>query len=226
MNIQGLSSATLEKFLVKGWIQSFQDIYHLDQYKEKIIQMEGFGEASYTNLQNSINDSRNTTFTRYLVAMDIPLIGRTISEILNKQFNGNLNAFETAVLQGYDFTQIEGIGDRSNDNLHIWFTNEQNLKLWRELQTEMTFEERKENNTMKSNTIFTGKTIVATGKLEHFTREEINTKILELGAKPGSSVSKKTDFLIAGEKAGSKLSKAQDLGIEVLTEDEFLQMIA
>ena len=79
---------------------------------------------------------------------------------------------------------------------------------------------------IRDRTIFTGKIIVATGKLEHFTRDQINTKILELGAKPSNSVSKKTDYLIAGEKAGSKLSKAQNLGIKILTEDEFLQMIA
>lgn len=226
MNIQGLSSATLEKFLEKGWIKSFQDIYHLNRYKDEIIQMDGFRKASYTKLEKSINDSRNTTFTRYLVAMDIPLIGRTISEILNTHFDSDLNAFETAVLHGYDFTQIEGIGCASNNFLHIWFADERNLKLWRELQTEMTFEERKEQNIMKEKTIFTGKIIVATGKLEHFTRDQINTKILELGAKPSNSVSKKTDYLIAGEKAGSKLSKAQNLGIKILTEDEFLQMIA
>lgn len=90
----------------------------------------------------------------------------------------------------------------------------------------LIFEERKEMNTMMKENVFTGCTIVATGKLAHFTRDEINSKILELGAKAGSSVTKKTDYLICGEKAGSKLAKAQSLGIKILSEDEFLEMIA
>ena len=169
--------------------------------------MDGFGEASYQNLLEAIEASRRTTFVRYLVAMDIPLIGRTISRLLDAHFSGNLDAFEDAARNGYDFTQIEGIGGISNHNIHTWFAEENNLQMWKTLQTEMTFKERKEESTMKKETIFTGKTIVATGKLENFTRDEINTAILELGAKPGSSVSKKTDFLIVGEKAGSKLAK-------------------
>lgn len=226
MNVYGLSSATLEKFLENGWLQSFQDVYHLDHHKEELLKMEGFGEASYQNLMEAIQASRKTTFVRYLVAMDIPLIGRTISQLMDTHFNGSLDAFEDAALNNYDFTQIEGIGSVSNNNIHTWFAEESNLQLWRTLQTEMTFKERKEKNTMKKESIFTGKTIVATGKLENFTRDEINTAILELGAKPGSSVSKKTDFLIAGEKAGSKLAKAQQLGIQILSEAEFLDMIA
>ncbi|WP_347457791.1 BRCT domain-containing protein [Clostridium sp. C105KSO13] len=225
MDIRGLSSSTLEKFLANGWVTSFQDLYHLERHKEDILKLDGFGEASYQNLQNSIYESRKTTFVRYLVAMDIPLIGRTISSLLDTVFNGSLEDFETAALSGYDFTAIEGIGPVFSNHIHSWFADEENLRLFRTLQTEMTFEERKENTIMKEN-IFTGRTIVATGKLEHFTRDEINTKILELGAKPGSSVSKKTDFLIAGEKAGSKLAKAQTLGIRILSEAEFLEMIA
>lgn len=226
MDIQGLSSARLEKFLENGWLQSFQDIYHLGRHKEELLQMDGFGAASYQNLLEAIDASRRTTFVRYLVAMDIPLIGRTISRLLDAHFSGNLDAFEDAARNGYDFTQIEGIGGISNHNIHTWFAEEDNLQMWKTLQTEMTFKERKEESTMKKETIFTGKTIVATGKLENFTREEINTAILELGAKPGSSVSKKTDFLIVGEKAGSKLAKAQELGIRILSEAEFLDMIA
>lgn len=211
--------------MANGWVTSFQDLYHLERYKEDILKLDGFGEASYQNLQNSIYESRKTTFVRYLVAMDIPLIGRTISSLLDTIFNGSLEDFEAAALSGYDFTAIEGIGPVFSNHIHRWFADEENLRLFRTLQTEMTFEERKEHTIMKEN-IFTGRTIVATGKLEHFTRDEINTKLLELGAKPGSSVTKKTDFLIAGEKAGSKLTKAQTLGIRILSEEEFLEMIA
>lgn len=149
MDIQGLSSARLEKFLENGWLQSFQDIYHLDRHKEELLQMDGFGEASYQNLLEAIEASRRTTFVRYLVAMDIPLIGRTISRLLDAHFSGNLDAFEDAARNGYDFTQIEGIGGISNHNIHTWFAEENNLQMWKTLQTEMTFKERKEESTMK-----------------------------------------------------------------------------
>ena len=122
--------------------------------------------------------------------------------------------------------QLDDFGDTLNQNIHDWFSDENNLILWHELQKELIFEERKEMNTMMKENVFTGCTIVATGKLAHFTRDEINSKILELGAKAGSSVTKKTDYLICGEKAGSKLAKAQSLGIKILSEDEFLEMIA
>lgn len=226
VNIHGLSCAKLEKLLSKGLLHSFQDIYHLDQHKEVIIQMDGFGEASYQNLQKAIHTSRKMTFVRYLVAMDIPLIGRTISRLLDEQYYGDLDAFEHAALNNYDFTQIEGIGSISNNSIHTWFAEESNLQMWRSLQKEMIFEKRKEEKTMIKNNIFTGKTIVATGKLENFTRDGINTTILGQGATPGSSISKKTDFLVAGEKAGGKLEKAQKLGIRILSEAEFLDMLA
>ena len=108
----------------------------------------------------------------------------------------------------------------------IAMEDEENLMLWDTLQNEFTFEERKEENTMAKNTEFAGKTIVATGKLENFTRAEINDKILEIGAKPGSSVTGKTDYLVCGEKAGSKLAKAKSLGITILSEAEFLAKIS
>ena len=130
------------------------------------------------------------------------------------------------VPDGSKFTRLDDFGDTLNQNIHDWFSDENNLILWHELQKELIFEERKEMNTMMKENVFTGCTIVATGKLAHFTRDEINSKIIELGAKAGSSVTKKTDYLICGEKAGSKLTKAQALGIKILSEDEFLEMIA
>ena len=154
------------------------------------------------------------------------MIGRTKSRVLDTVFSGSLDDFKEAATNDYDFTQLEDFGDTLNQNIHDWFANEENLTLWDELQKEFIFEERKEENTMMKENVFTGCTIVATGKLQHFTRDEINSKILELGAKPGSSVTKKTNYLICGEKAGSKLAKAQALGIKILSEDEFLEMIA
>lgn len=226
MNIEGLSEATLENFLNLGYLHSFQDIYHLEEHREEIVALEGFGTKSFNRLWESITASRRTSFVRYLVSMDIPMIGRTKSRILDTVFSGDLAAFELAASGDYDFTQLEDFGEILNHNIHSWFADEANRDLWKNLQNEFTFEKRKEESNMTKENKFTGCTIVATGKLEHFTRDGINDKILELGAKPGSSVTKKTDYLICGEKAGSKLAKAQSLGIPVLTEAEFLEMIA
>ena len=234
MNIRGLSEATLEQLIQLGALKNYQDLYHLDRYRDEIIEMEGFGEKSYENLIASINESRSTTFVRFVVAMDIPLIGRTASRILDGHFHGNLRELELAALDRFDFTCLEGIGDIMSSNIHEWFRNSDHLLLWRGLQKELHFENGldakasgEENNMNETNNnTFAGFTIVATGKLENFTRNGINAKIISLGATPGSSVTKKTDYLICGEKAGSKLAKAQQLGITVLTEQQFLEMIS
>ena len=166
--------------------------------------------------------------------MDIPLIGRTASRILDGHFHGSLRELRLAALDRFDFTCLEGIGDIMSSNLHEWFRSPDHLLLWGNLQKELHFENGMdaqasgEENTMNetTNSKFKGCTIVATGKLENFTRDGINAKIISLGATPGSSVTKKTDYLICGEKAGSKLAKAQQLGIKILTEQEFLEMLS
>ena len=234
MNIKGLSEATLDQLIRLGALKSYQDLYHLDRYRKEIIALEGFGEKSYENLIASINESRNTTFVRFLVAMDIPLIGRTASRILDRHFRSSLRELRLAALDRFDFTCLEGIGDIMSSNLHKWFRNPNNLLLWGSLQNELHFENGldaqtsgEENNMNETtNNTFAGCTIVATGKLENFTRDGINAKIISLGATPGSSVTKKTDYLICGEKAGSKLAKAEQLGVKILTEQEFLEMLS
>jgi len=229
MDIVGISESNLQRFLERGWLTSFQDIYHLDKHRKEIIALEGYGEKSYEKLWSAISESRNTDFVHYLTAMDIPMVGRTKSRVLCDVFKGNLDAFEEAAAGNYDFSRLEDFGDTLNRNIHTWFADEDNLSLWRNLQMEMNFKsvevkETKEENTSVGNP-FQGCTIVATGKLQNFTRDGINTKIWELGGKTGSSVTRKTDYLICGEKAGSKLAKAQALGIKVLSETEFLDMI-
>ena len=234
MNIKGLSEATLDQLIRLGALKGYQDLYHLDRYRDEIIALEGFGEKSYENLIASINESRSTTFVRFVVAMDIPLIGRTASRILYRHFHGSLRERRLAALDRFDFTCLEGIGDIMSSNLHEWFHNSDHLLLWGSLQKELHFENGldaetsgEENNMNETtNNTFAGCTIVATGKLENFTRDGINAKIISLGATPGSSVTKKTDYLICGEKAGSKLAKAQQLGVKILTEQEFMEMLS
>ena len=226
MNIEGLSEATLEKFFDLGWLQTFADIYRLSQYKNEIITMEGFGEKSYTNMMQSIENSRNTTFENFLIGMDIPLVGRNASKIFKKVYGDDLTAFLAAVNSNTDFTAIQDIGDVINANIHEWFRNDENRSLWDELYGLMTV--AKTDTAAQANipdNPFIGRTVVATGTFENFTRSEINAKLESLGAKAGSSVSSKTHYVIYGTDAGSKLSKAQSLGVPVLSETEFLVMI-
>lgn len=247
MDISGVSEAVIDRFIEKGFLHTFQDFYHLDRYREEIVCMEGFGEKSYEKIWEAIEKSRNTTFVRYVVAMDIPMIGRTAGRALERYFHGNLQEFAKAVAEGFDFTCLPDFGEKMSRSIREWFHNEENLKLWKTLQKEINFEKRegarspvdfgsaptgterrktmKNENSTKNNP-FVGCTIVATGKLENFTRDGINSRIISLGAVAGSSVTRKTNYLICGEKPGSKLAKAKELGITVLTEQEFLEMIS
>jgi len=225
LNIMGLSGSILEKFIGKGWLHSYMDIFALDKYRAEIVQMEGFGEKSWQNLWDAIQHSRITTFEQYLTAMDIPMVGSTASKVICQRFRGNLAEFETAVCQSFDFTQLPDFGETLHRNIHQWFRSEENWSIWTELRRLVcikTYQPPAASTDMGNP--FVGKTLVVTGKVEPYTRDGINTKIESLGAHAGSSVSSKTDYLICGENAGSKLAKAQELGIKILSPDEFFRM--
>lgn len=225
MNIEGLSENTLEKFIGHGWIHNFGDLYDLEKHKDEIVKTDGFGEKSYQRLQNSIEKSRKCTLDKFIAGLGIPMVGRHAGRILNEFFVGDWNAFEQAIIDGFDFTSLPDFGQIMHNNIYTWYADEDEAKLWRPLLNKIEF--IKENHTMNvnNNTVFSGKIIVATGKLENYTRDEIQAKIISLGATSASSVTKKTDYLIVGEKAGSKLQKALNLGIRTLTEDEFEDML-
>lgn len=225
MNIEGLSEATLEQFISRGWLQDFTDIFRLDGHRDEIIRMDGFGEKSWLRLWNAIEQSRNTTFERYLIAMDIPMIGSNASRALGSQFGWDLQKFEQAVDSGYDFTRLPDFGETLHNNIHDWFSIEENRILWEEMKPMVNIEKKEMNAPTVQDNPFAGKTVVVTGKVEPYTRDGINAKIFSLGAKAGSSVSKNTDYLICGENAGSKLAKAQSLGVTVLSPAEFFRMI-
>jgi DNA ligase (NAD+) len=141
--------------------------------------------------------------------MDIPMIGRTASRELSRYFRGDLNAFETAVDGGFDFTQLPDFGEILHRNIREWFMAEENRCLWEELQRALTIEKVTETTEKAADSPFAGRTVVVTGTLIHFTRDAINAKIEDLGA-----------------KAGSKRDKARLLGIPILTERQFLEMAA
>ena len=223
MNIEGLSATTLEKFIGHGWVRNFGDLYTLERHKEEIINTEGFGVKSYERLQASIDKSRNCTLAKFIAGLGIPMVGRHAGRELDKCFCGSWEAFEQAIQNGFDFTSLTDFGATMHDNIYKWYNDAEEAKLWRPLLDHITF--IKENQTMNNtNNPFAGKNVVATGKLENYTRDGIQSRLLELGAHPVSSVTKKTDFLIVGEKAGSKLAKAHALGITTLTEQEFEDM--
>lgn len=226
MGIEGLSATTLEKFIGHGWIHNFGDLYELDKHHDEIVTTPGFGEKSYTRLQASIEKSRKCTLTRFIAALGIPMVGRHAGRIIDEHFAGDWNAFENAIKDGFDFTLLPDFGEIMDHNIHKWYADSDEAKLWRPLLNKIEFIKETKTMSINKNTIFAGKTIVATGKLENYTRDGIHNKILEIGGIPASSVTKKTDYLIVGEKAGSKLTKAQQLGIKTLTEEEFEALLA
>lgn len=227
MNIEGLSATTLEKLIGHGWVRNFGDLYELEQHREDIVRTEGFGERSFDRLQAAIEKSRRCTLAKFIAGLSIPMVGRHAGRDLDRYFHGSWAEFEAAILNGFDFTQLPDFGETMHNNIYTWYADAQEAKLWRPLLRKIQFE-TKENLTMETtmNNPFAGKTVVATGKLEHYTRDGIQEKLISLGAHPSGAVSKKTDYLIVGEKAGSKLTKAQQLGVKTLTEQEFEDMLA
>ena len=224
MDIEGLAEGTLEKLLGMGYLHSVTDLYSLDRHKESIIRMDGFGEKSWQRLWDAIQSSRNTTFERFLIAMDIPMIGNDASRTLAKEFDSNLDAFMDAVNGQYDFRNLPSFGATLHNNIYDWFCNEENFCLWYELQGCVTIRKPEPQAVVNPGSPFIGKTIVVTGKVEPYTRDEVNALIESMGAKAGSSVNSKTDYLVCGENAGSKLEKARSLGVAVLTPAEFFSM--
>jgi len=227
MDIPGISEKILEKLIGNGWVTSFGDLYELKRYREAFVNTPGFGEKLFDKLQAAIDGSRSRKLNQFIAGMGIHTVGRTAGRALDAHFNGDWDAFENAIQTGFDFTTLKDFGQTMHDNIYAWYADKETEKLWRPLLKHITFiKNEKENTTMNTNNPFYGKAVVATGTLKSYTRDEIQAKLFFLGAKPASSVSKKTDYLIVGEGAGSKLTKARELGVETLTEAEFEAMCA
>lgn len=221
MNIDGLSEATLKRFIDAGYITRFADIYHLSNFKREIVKMEGFGAKSYEKLINSIEKSRNVKLENYLVALSIPNIGKSAAKTISKYFNGDYSKLAEALRNNFDFTQLDDFGEIMNQSLYNWWKKETNLE--DNLVTELHFivEEKKE---VAQNDFWKDKRFCVTGSF-NVSRDKIVEKIEAQGGIFVSSVSKKLDLLIVGEKAGSKLKKAQDLGIKILTQEDLKNVL-
>lgn len=227
MNVDGLSEATLEKFIDLGYIKTFEDIYLLDRYKDEIINLEGFGEKSWNKLWKSIEKSKNCKLENYLVALSIPLIGKTAAKTISKHFKGHYQDFVYACASGFDFTQLEDFGDKMNESVHNWFnddyriTNLEGSNLIRLLN----FEEEPKVEVDEDNFCF-GKTFVVTGKFSK-PRSYYEELITSKGGKLAGSVSKKTDYLLTNDadSGSSKAVKAKSLGIPILSEEDFMAKV-
>ena len=227
INIDGLSEQTLQKFIDLGWLNSFKDIYYLSDHKEEMYKLDGFGKKSVDKLLESIEKSRNTTLDRFIYGLCIPLIGRTASkEIAKSCANGNVGQFITIMsLEGNQpFIGLDGFGkEMCNSIVHWWIYNKQNFY---ELIEEFNFRESVNNGNVKQ--VLEDKIFVITGSLKFYkNRDELVNVIERNGGKVSGSVSAKTSYLINNDVASTsgKNKKAHDLGIPIISEGEFIQMI-
>lgn len=222
MDIQGLSEKTLELLISHGFLHNYKDIYHLKEHRDKLILLDGLGAKSVDKLLDSIEKSRDVTLDRFITALGIPNVGSSAAKAINQKFNGSYVDFVNAIGRQFDFTTLYDFGETMNDSIYNWF--EDNKEDMHNLAKELYFDTYEP--IAVSENPFVGKTLVVTGKLNHFTRDSINAKITSIGAKTAGSVSKKTDFLITNDASGSsKYKKAMELGVPVISEEEFLNMI-
>jgi len=226
LNIEGMSEATIEKFINVGFLKTFDDIYRLENYKKQIITMEGFGLKSYNNIIEAINKSKSVNLSNFIYALGIPTIGKSASRVIAKYFNNDWFEFEEALVKGFDFTVLQDFGDITNRSLHDWYNDEQEKQMWIKLTYVLNFkkEERRETS-MKS---LEGMTFVVTGNVETFkNRKELEELITNLNGKLSGSVSSKTNYLINNDitSNSTKNKKAKELGVPIITETMFNEMI-
>ncbi|MEE1195927.1 MAG: NAD-dependent DNA ligase LigA [Lachnospiraceae bacterium] len=221
MNIDGMSEATLEKFIARGFIHEFGDIFLLSQHKDEIVTMEGFGEKSYERLMNSIQKSSVTTLPRFIYSLGILNIGLANAKVLCKEYNHDFAALRTATVE--DLSAVDGIGPIIAKTFVDYFTDEVHNRIVDHLLTLVTIEKPEESadDTLK------GKVFVITGSVNHFAnRNELKAFIESKGGKVTGSVTGKTSYLINNDTAStsSKNKKARELGIPILSEEDFIEM--
>lgn len=222
MNIEGLSEATLEKFIGMGFIHEFADIFKLKEHRESIRELEGFGEKSCEKLLKSIEMARNTTLVRLIYSLGIPGIGLANAKMLCRAFSWSWEKLKDSTVE--ELTGIDGIGEVLAGGIVAYFHDEKKMEAFAHLLLEVHMEELEVQNTEQ---VLAGKTFVITGSVEHFAnRNEMKAYIEERGGKVTGSVTSKTDYLINNDSASasSKNKKAKELGIPILTEEDFLKL--
>ena len=219
MDIDGMGESIISQLVERKMVYSYADLYKLTY--EQLLELDLIAEKSAQNLLDAINNSKNTKLPKFINALGIRLVGKESADILAQNFK-DIEAIKTASME--DLSAIDGIGEKMARSIYDYFHNEQNLKTLDEvlklgLVLENTY--RKEENLK-----FKGVSFVLTGTLEEFSRDKAQEILKSLGAKTPNSVSKNTDYVIAGANAGSKLTKAQNLGIKILNEQEFKELIS
>lgn len=219
MNISGLGDKIVEKFIELGKIKTIVDIYSLEKYREELENLEKMGQKSVDNLINSIGSSKNRDFSKVLYALGIPFVGKFNANLLTKTFK-NIENLKNQSIE--NLLAVKGIGDKVAVAVNTFLNDENNWKIITDLQNiGLQFVVDETNSEEIADNPIKDKNFLATGKLQKYKRNDIKDIILSKGGNYLSAVSKNLDFLIAGEKAGSKLEKAEKLGVRILTEDEF-----
>lgn len=221
MDIEGLGEALVDLFVEKGFLKTFSDIYELKNHRDELIQIERLGEKSVDNLLNAIEKSKSQPFEKVLFALGIRYVGAGVAQKLAEHFgsiDALINASEEEILSVYE------IGPSISRSVKQFFSDKHNLELIEKLKKAGLNFSSEQKKPVKDN-FFKDKTFVLTGTLSSFSRDEAAARIKRLGGKVASSVSKNTDYVIAGEKAGSKLDKAKSLGVKILNEEEFLKLL-
>ncbi len=222
LNIEGLSEATLEKFLAKGFLQDFGDVFELSNYKEEIVSMDGFGEKSYDNLMNRLDRAKNTTLTKVLYSMGIPNVGLATAGILCRYCDQDLEKLRCATQE--ELSAIESIGPVIAGNVVRFFEDKENNRVLDQLIRHLHLEVQEGPREVH----LSGKTFVITGSVEHFSnRKELKELIESYGGKVTGTVTGKTSYLINNDTTSnsSKNRKARELSIPVISEEEFLHML-
>ena len=223
LNIDGLSEATLEKFIARGFIHDFADLFHLEQHREEICEMDGFGEKSYNNLIASVEKARETTLPRLIYGLGIANIGLANAKLICKEIGHDPG--KVMDLTAEDLAAIDGIGDVIAGNYVAYFADAEHRELFEKLLKEVKLPEEQEDVGEQT---FAGMNFVITGSVEHFAnRNEVKALIESKGGKVTGSVTSKTNYLINNnvESTSSKNKKAKDLGIPIITEEDFLKML-
>ena len=222
LNIDGLSESTLEKFLSKGFIKSDSDLFHLDKFKDEIINMDGFGKRSYEKLISALDEAKNTTVSRFLYSLGISGIGSANAKMIAKYFDNDIDRIISASKD--DLLEIEGIGEVIANSIVDFFKSEKNIENVESLRKILKFEKEESVGGDK----LSGKVCVITGSLQHFSnRNELKELIEKNGGKVSGSVSSKTNYLINNDTASnsSKNKKAKELGVEIISEEDFLKLL-
>lgn len=228
LDIDGLSEATIQKFIDLGWLTSIKDIYHLSDHEKEMSMLEGFGKRSVTKLLDSIKKSRNTSLQRFIYSLSIPLVGKSASKDISNEVNGDFDTFmHTLSVYGAEyFKNIPGIGDSIVNSMNDFFRK--HCKDMYDLSKELTFEKPISLAVTDDIKSLLGKTFVITGSLEHFeNRDAAKTEIELHGGKVSGSVSAKTSYLVNNdiESTSGKNKKAKELGIPIISENQLIAMM-